>query len=66
MVETDIANCFEAIPRSSLIHVIEEQVSDRKLLAFVDEVQADQVADLAGSQVGSEGEVQLVEGLVVR
>lgn len=32
VVETDIANCFEAIPHSGLIQAIEERVCDRAIL----------------------------------
>jgi RNA-directed DNA polymerase len=35
VVETDIANCFEAIPHSGLMQAIEERVSDRAVLALV-------------------------------
>lgn len=35
VVETDIANCFEAIPHSGLIQVIEERVCDRAVLRLV-------------------------------
>ena len=35
VVETDIANCFEAIPHDGLMAAIEERVVDRKLLALV-------------------------------
>ena len=34
-VETDIANCFEAIPHSGLMSAIEERVSDRHLLKLL-------------------------------
>ena len=35
VVETDIANCFEAIPHSALMQAVEERVSDRKILALL-------------------------------
>jgi RNA-directed DNA polymerase len=35
VVETDIANCFEAIPHNWLMQAIEERVVDRKLLKLV-------------------------------
>ncbi|GES17100.1 group II intron reverse transcriptase/maturase [Acrocarpospora macrocephala] len=35
VVETDIANCFEAIPHSGLIQAIEERVCDRAVLDLV-------------------------------
>ncbi|MCA1707719.1 MAG: hypothetical protein LC808_32390, partial [Actinobacteria bacterium] len=35
VVETDIANCFEAIPHNWLMEAIEERVVDRKLLKLV-------------------------------
>jgi len=35
VVETDIANCFEAIPHSELMQAVEERVSDRALLALL-------------------------------
>jgi retron-type reverse transcriptase len=35
VVETDIANCFEAIPHDRLMQAIEERVVDRKLLNLV-------------------------------
>jgi group II intron reverse transcriptase/maturase len=34
-VETDIANCFEAIPHSGLMSAIEERVSDRHVLKLL-------------------------------
>jgi hypothetical protein len=34
VVETDIANCFEAIPHSGLMQAIEERVCDRAVLAW--------------------------------
>jgi len=34
-LETDIANCFEAIPHSGLMSAIEERVSDRHLLKLL-------------------------------
>jgi RNA-directed DNA polymerase len=34
-VETDIANCFEAIPHSGLVQAIEERVCDRAVLALL-------------------------------
>ena len=34
-LETDIANCFEAIPHSGLMSAIEERVSDRHLLELL-------------------------------
>ncbi|MDQ5831825.1 MAG: group II intron reverse transcriptase/maturase [Actinomycetota bacterium] len=34
-VETDIANCFEAIPHDRLMAAIEERISDRKLLKLL-------------------------------
>jgi group II intron reverse transcriptase/maturase len=35
VLETDIANCFEAIPHSGLMSAIEERVSDRNLLKLL-------------------------------
>jgi RNA-directed DNA polymerase len=35
VVETDIANCFEAIPHSGLMQAIEERVCDRAVLALL-------------------------------
>ena len=35
VVETDIANCFEAIPHDGLMAAIEERIVDRKLLSLV-------------------------------
>jgi len=35
VVETDIANCFEAIPHDRLMSVVEERVCDRKVLQLV-------------------------------
>jgi group II intron reverse transcriptase/maturase len=35
VVETDIANCFEAIPRSGLMQAIEERVGDRAVLSLM-------------------------------
>lgn len=35
VVETDIANCFEAIPHSGLIQAIEERVCDRAVLSLL-------------------------------
>lgn len=35
VVETDIANCFEAIPRSGLMQAIEERVCDQAVLALL-------------------------------
>jgi group II intron reverse transcriptase/maturase len=35
VVETDVANCFEAIPHSGLMQAIEERVCDRAVLALV-------------------------------
>ena len=35
MVETDIANCFEAIPHSGLMQAVEERVCDRAVLGLV-------------------------------
>ena len=35
VVETDIANCFEAIPHSGLMQAIEERVCDRALLSLL-------------------------------
>jgi RNA-directed DNA polymerase len=35
VVETDIANCFEAIPHSGLMQAIEERVCDRAVLSVV-------------------------------
>ena len=35
VAETDIANCFEAIPHSGLMSAIEERVSDRRLLKLL-------------------------------
>jgi RNA-directed DNA polymerase len=34
-VETDIANCFEAIPHAGLMQAIEECVCDRAVLSLV-------------------------------
>ena len=34
VVETDIANCFSAIPHGELIHAIEERICDRSLLGL--------------------------------
>ncbi|HSO53761.1 MAG TPA: reverse transcriptase domain-containing protein [Actinomycetes bacterium] len=35
VVETDIANCFEAIPHSGLMQAIKERVGDRAILSLV-------------------------------
>jgi group II intron reverse transcriptase/maturase len=35
VVETDIANCFEAIPHSGLLQAIEERVCDRAVLSLM-------------------------------
>jgi RNA-directed DNA polymerase len=35
VVETDIANCFEAIPHAGLMQAIEERVGDRAILGLV-------------------------------
>jgi RNA-directed DNA polymerase len=35
VVETDIANCFEAIPHSGLVQAVEERVCDRAVLDLV-------------------------------
>lgn len=35
VVETDIANCFEAIPRNELIQAVEERVCDRGVLTLL-------------------------------
>ena len=35
VVESDVANCFEAIPHSGLMSAVEEQVSDRHLLKLL-------------------------------
>ncbi len=35
VVETDIANCFEAIPHSMLMQAVEERISDRTVLALL-------------------------------
>jgi group II intron reverse transcriptase/maturase len=35
VVETDIANCFEAIPHDRLMHAIEERVCDRHVLKLL-------------------------------
>jgi len=35
VVETDIANCFEAIPHDGLMAAIEERIVDRRVLALV-------------------------------
>lgn len=35
VVETDIANCFEAIPHAGLMQAIEERVSDRAILSLL-------------------------------
>jgi RNA-directed DNA polymerase len=35
VVETDIANCFEAIPHAGLVQAIEERVGDRAVLSLV-------------------------------
>jgi RNA-directed DNA polymerase len=34
-LESDVANCFEAIPHSGLMSAIEERVSDRRLLKLL-------------------------------
>ncbi len=38
VVETDIANCFEAIPHDRLMSAVEERVSDRALLKLLREM----------------------------
>ena len=35
MVETDIANCFEAIPHSGLMQAVEERVCDQSVLKLL-------------------------------
>src|SRR6202008_4340204 len=35
VVETDIANCFSAIPHDKLMQAVEERISDRPVLALV-------------------------------
>lgn len=35
VVETDVADCFEAIPHSGLMSAVEERVSDRRLLGLL-------------------------------
>ena len=35
MVETDIANCFSAIPHDLLMHAVEERVSDHGVLKLL-------------------------------
>jgi group II intron reverse transcriptase/maturase len=35
VVETDIANCFEAIPHEKLMHAVEERVSDQAVLKLL-------------------------------
>jgi RNA-directed DNA polymerase len=35
VVETDIANCFEAIPHAGLLQAIQERVGDRAVLSLV-------------------------------
>jgi group II intron reverse transcriptase/maturase len=35
VVETDVADCFEAIPHSGLLQAVEERVSDRAVLALL-------------------------------
>ncbi len=35
MVETDIANCFEAIPHDKLMLAVEERINDRRLLKLL-------------------------------
>lgn len=35
VVETDIANCFEAIPHEKLMHAVEERVSDQGVLRLL-------------------------------
>lgn len=35
VVETDIANCFEAIPHDKLMLAVEERISDRHLLKLL-------------------------------
>ena len=35
VVETDIANCFSAIPHDQLMQAIEERVCDRAVLALI-------------------------------
>ncbi len=50
LVESDIANCFEAIPHSGLVSAVEERVCDRQVLKLL------RVMLRAG--VMSEGQVQ--------
>jgi len=40
VVETDVANCFEAIPHSGLMSAVQERVSDRRLLGAAPRVSA--------------------------
>ena len=35
MVETDIANCFDAIPKDQLIHAVQERVCDQSVLTLL-------------------------------
>jgi RNA-directed DNA polymerase len=35
VVETDIANCFEAIPKDRLIQAVEERVCDQSMLTLL-------------------------------
>ncbi len=35
VVETDVADCFGAIPHSGLMSAVEERISDRRLLALL-------------------------------
>ena len=35
VVETDIANCFSAIPHNTLMQAVEERISDRTILTLV-------------------------------
>ena len=35
VVETDVADCFGAIPHSGLMSAVEERISDRRLLSLL-------------------------------
>ena len=35
MVETDIANCFDAIPKDQLMHAVGERVCDQSVLTLL-------------------------------
>ena len=50
MVETDIANCFSAIPREKLMQAIEERVCDQSVLKLL--------RVILGAGVMEEGEVR--------